>query len=146
MVKKGLIISLSLLALFGVTGCNNKENSNDNSNNIQENDKQTNDKVTLSNLESKIKDLGITVSKVQTAYDMVGAKDGYKLKSNETTLEIYQFDTSSESYKNAEGNQQITLSEMNMSFDAVVKNGYAYILDDNFPQHDKVVEILDKLQ
>lgn len=146
MFKKGLIISLSLLALFGITGCNNKENNNDDTNNIQENDKQNTNTVTLNNLESKIKDLGITVSKTQTSYEMVGAKNGYKLKSGETTLEVYQYDTNSESYKSAEANQKITLEEMNMSFDAIVKNGYAYILDGNFPQYDKVIEILNKLQ
>ena len=35
---------------------------------------------------------------------------------------------------------------MDMSFDAKVQNGYAYIIDDEFPEYEKVVSILNQLK
>ena len=107
--------------------------------------KQTSDAINFSNVQSKIEDLGIKCEKTEVAFDMVGAKDGFKLNYNENHIEIYQFDKNSEVYKEAEKNQKLTISSMNMSFDAKVKNGYAYIIDDNFEKHNDIVKILDKL-
>lgn len=35
---------------------------------------------------------------------------------------------------------------MDMSFDAKVQNGYAYIIDNDFPKYEEVVNILNKLK
>ena len=34
---------------------------------------------------------------------------------------------------------------MDSSFDATVKNGYAYVIDNEFPKHDEVVNLLEQL-
>lgn len=146
MFKKKLLIMFVLLSLAAFTGCSNEKTNN---NNGQENDNNNivqEENITLSNLEQKINDLGIETTKTKTAYEMVGAKDGYKLTSNNSTLEVYQFDTSTDAYKTAEETQKITLESMGISFDAVVKNGFAYILNNNFPEYDAVLNLLNKLQ
>ena len=76
---------------------------------------------------------------------MVGASEGFKLKSGETKVEIYKFDKSSDAYINAEKSQKLTLSGLDSSFDAKVKNGYAYVIDNEFQKHDEVVKLLEQL-
>ena len=134
-MKKLFIATLSILMCLTLTACGSKDDEK----------KQTSDAFNLSNVQSKIEDLGIKCEKTEVAFDMVGAKDGFKLNYNENHIEIYQFDKNSEVYKEAEKNQKLTISSMNMSFDAKVKNGYAYIIDDNFEKHNDIVKILDEL-
>ena len=141
-MKKILTSLLILVVCCSLTACGDKKETNNNDNNKT----QETDKVTLSNLRSKIENLGIKCEKSVVAYDMVGAKDGFKLKSNNKTIEVYQFDKSSKEYKEAESSQKLNLSSMNMKFDAVVKNGYAYTIEKDFEKYDDVIKILDKLK
>ena len=69
----------------------------------------------------------------------------YDAPSGETKVEIYKFDKSSDAYKDAEKSQKLTLSGLDSSFDATVKNGYAYVIDNEFPKHDEVVNLLEQL-
>lgn len=141
-MKKIFICLFSLVLCFSLAGCN-MENNKKSEDNININE---NEKITLNNLEEKIKNLGISLEKVETVYAMVGAKDGYKLQSGDAHIEVYQFDESSEAYKNAQKNQQLLIESMNYSFDAKVQNGYAYIIDQNFPEYDKVILLLENLK
>lgn len=141
-MKKIFIGIMAVLVCFTLTACN----SNNSSNNEKNENKQEESTSNLSNVQSEIEALGVECEKTETAYEMVGAIDGFKLNSDDYTLEIYKFDTSSDAYKTAEENQELVLDGMDYSFDAKVQNGYAYIIDDNFPQHDEVVKILNNLK
>lgn len=147
-MKKILLSIFAILVCFSLTGCANKtendKSNNDNSNKTNTN--KTEEKVTLDNLEEKVKSLGIIFEKTETAYAMVGAKAGYKLSTDEGRVEVYQFDKSGDAYKTAEKKQQLVIESMNYTFEAKVQNGYAYIIDKEFPQYDKVVSLLEKLK
>lgn len=144
-MKRFVICIMAILTCFILTACDNnanKENNKDNKNN----NKTTEEIINLSNVESKIKSLGIDFKKTEVSYEMVGAKDGFKLVSGDYRIEVYKFNTSSESYKTAESSQKLTIDSMNYSFDAKVQNGYAYIIDDEFPQYSEVIKILNNLK
>lgn len=158
-MKKNIIIILVLVLLF--TGCENKEEQkiadDKTKNNVQEVKEDENkeqkeevkeEKINLENLEAKLNELNINITTIKMEASYVKAIEGYKYKTNNATLEVYKFDTSSEAYKKAETNQKITLESGNyrQNFNAVVKNGYAYILDNKFPEQEKVKELLNKLQ
>ena len=135
------------LTLFLLTGCGNAKV--DNNTNKKEDSKQTTteevkENINLLNIKNKIDELGITTSEEDVFFQMVGANAGTKIYSGDYRVEIYKFDTSTAEYKKAESSQKLEISE-DMTFDAVVKNGYAYIIDDDFPQHDAVVELLNGL-
>lgn len=144
-MKKGLISIMAIAMVFTLTACGNNNTStttNDNNNNATETKKSS---INLDNVKSKIEELGVNVEETEVYYQMVGATNGMKLVSGDYRIEVYKFDKSSDSYKAAEKNQKLSISE-DYSFDAVVKNGYAYIIDAEFPQHDNVVKLLDQLK
>lgn len=144
-----VVIPIVLLVLIGFISPSEIETEEDISHtNIVENDgsaNMTNDgKINMSNIKSEIEKLGIDVEEKNAYYEMVGASDGVKIYSGDYRIEIYKFDKSSEKYIEAEKNQKLktTIS----SFDATVKNGYAYLIDDQFPKHDEVIKLLEELQ
>ena len=103
-----------------------------------------NDKININNIKSEIEKLGINVEEKDAYYEMVGASDGIKIYSGDYRIEIYKFDKSSDKYIEAEKNQKLKTAIS--SFDATVKNGYAYLIDDQFPKHDEVLKLLEQLQ
>ena len=141
-MKKTFLVLMCFVLLL--TGCG-KENTNNTATN-KGNGATAKENVDLTNVQSKIENLGVNVSKEEVFYEMVGASDGMKLLSDEYRIEIYKFDKKSDEYKLAEQNQKLTLDGSEMSFDAVVKNGYAYLIDDEFPEHDAIVNILEQLK
>ena len=143
MKKKGLIV-IALVVCLLLTGCGKEKTSevSDSSNTVPT---QTKENINLSNIQSKIEALNITVEKTEASYELVGAKDGFKFLSNEKAIEIYQFDKNSDAYKKAEKNQKLEVSAMDYDFDAVVKNGYAYTIESGFPQYDAIVSLLNQL-
>ncbi len=76
---------------------------------------------------------------------MAGAKTGNKYISENKALEIYQYEKSSDSYKNAEKNQKITVEGFG-DFEAIVKNGYALIIDKDYPHYDEIIALFNKLK
>lgn len=140
-MKKGLLMLLCFVLLL--TGCG-KDNSAAPSQSATSS--QSEETVNLTNVQSKIENLGVNITKEEVFYEMVGASDGIKLLSGEYRIEIYKFDKNSDAYKLAEQNQQLSLDGSEMSFDAIVKNGYAYLIDDEFPEHDNIVNILEQLK
>ena len=146
-MKKKIISILLLIILFVTVGCDKIENNGySKSNTIQSNtEKKSVEKITIENIESKIKNLGISVEKSESYYEMVGATAGFKLNSGDTRIEIYKFDKNSDVYKIAERNQSLSIDD-DYSFDAVVKNGYAYVIDEDFPNYSEVVKLLNQLE
>ena len=128
------ILSITLLCVF-IIGCSN--------NNLNTNKNE--ETINLSNIQNKIEELDIECTKSDAFYQMVGAIDGFKLHSGEYRIEIYKFDTTSESYKIAEKNQELTIEGLS-TFKATVKNGYAYTIESGFPKYDDVISILNKLK
>lgn len=100
--------------------------------------------MTIDNIQKHIESLGIKVEVDEPFYKLVGAKAGIKIYSGDSRIEIYRFDKNSDAYKNAEKEQKLSSGGIS-SFDAVVKNGYAYLIDDDFPNHSEVVSLLEKL-
>ncbi len=149
-MKKVLIFLLIILVLAGgiyIFINNFSENTTPASSN-SENNLPSNEKTSynLDTIIPAIEDLGLTCEKNESLFSLVGATNGFKLKSQEKTLEIYQFDTNSDSYKLAESTQQLTLQSFNSTLPAVVKNGYAYLIDSDFPQYNEVITLLDNLK
>lgn len=145
-MKKFLFVNLAILTLcFFLVGCGNKS-TNENKPSNDNNTPTSKENITLDNIQSKIEALGITCEKTEVYYQMVGATNGFKLNVDDTRVEIYKFNKSSDAYKKAEKEQKLTLNDMDMSFDAKVQNGYAYIIDDEFPEYEKVVSILNQLK
>ena len=143
MKKKGLII-VALVVCLLLTGCAKEKASevSDSSNTVPT---QAKENINLSNIQSKIEMLNVSVEKEEVSYELVGAKDGLKLLSNQSVIEIYQFDKNSNAYKKAEKKQKLEVSALDYDFDAVVKNGYAYTIESGFPQYDAVVSLLNQL-
>lgn len=146
-MKKLLIITLAFGLAITLTGCgnDNKEQTTDNNDNKSE-QSQTQTSYSLSDFENDVKALIPTMQKSEVFYQMVGAIDGFKIydSTDQTArIEIYKFDKASDEYKKAEADQKLYMN--NFSFDATVKNGYAFIIDDEFPEHDKIIELFNKL-
>lgn len=114
------------------------ESTNENTNGLLD------EKVTLENIQKHIESLGIKVEVDEPLYKLVGAKAGIKIYSGDSRIEIYKFDRSSNAYKTAEKEQKLS-SGGTLSFDAVVKDGYAYLIDDNFPRYSEVILLLERL-
>ena len=145
MKKRIFGILLIAVMIIVLTGCGSTESSKSNEGKTNNNtQKESSEKITLDNIKGKVEALGIIVEADEPYYQMVGAEAGLKLHSGDYRVEIYKFNKSSDAYKNAEKNQKLSLGD-DMDFDAVVKNGYAYLIDDEFPSHDEVVALLEKL-
>ena len=145
-MKKNFLTKVAILTLcFFLVGCGNKTTNEDKTNN-NNNTPTVKENITLDNVQSKIEALGITCEKTEVYYQMVGAANDYELSAADTRVEIYKLDESRNAYKKAEKEQKITLDGMDMSFDAKVQNGYAYIIDNDFPKYEEVVNILNKLK
>lgn len=154
-MKKIYTLFIVFVLFICVTGCgtNDQEENKSNNNTIEENEtkkdevktENNNEITSIDDFENEVKTLGISYTKVQMAAEYVGAESGIKLKSGDYKLEIYKFDSSSNTYKTAEQNQKLSMEGYG-DFDAIVKNGYAIMIDKDFPQYDKVIEIFNKLK
>lgn len=140
------IVLLILIGMFPSSGTQlENQTTKDTDIGVEESvESADNDKVNINNLKSKIESLGITVESKDAYYKMVGAENGMKLYAGDYRIEVYKFDETSKEYIEAKKNQKLKTSIS--SFDATVKNGYAYIIDDEFPKHDEVLKLLEKLR
>ena len=116
--------------------------SNKKNNNVE---KENNLKVEFDNIQSLLDEIGIETEKQDSYYQLIGAIDGYKLNHNDLFIEVYKYDKNSDEYKKAEETQSIEIKNVSQA-PAIVKNGYAYIINKDFPQYDKVVNILNQLK
>ena len=108
MKKKGLIV-VALVVCLLLTGCG-KEKTAEVAGNSTTTPTEIKENINLSNIQSKIEALNVTVEKTEASYELVGAKDGFKLFSNEKAIEIYQFDKNSDAYKKAEKIKNLKLA------------------------------------
>lgn len=144
-----------MIGLFTITGCGNSNNENNQTNNqnqpkeqqeqqIQQEQVET-DSYSLNDFENDVKKLVANIEITQMAAEYVGAESGIKLKSNNSKIEIYKFDKNSSTYQTAEKNQQLTMEGFG-NFDAKVQNGYALIIDENFPNKTDIENLFNKLK
>lgn len=147
-MKKTLFFLVVLVGLLTITGCDSTKNekNNDNSNQEQKEEQPQVEKDTydINDFESDVKALISDVNVTEMAAELVGAESGIKLTSNDSKVELYKFDKNSSTYKTAEENQQLTMEGFG-NFDATVQNGYAMIIDENFPNKADVENLFNKL-
>ncbi len=145
-MKKIMTILFAGLICLSLTGCGSENkttiDNKDNDTNISE---DTNSLTSIDDFEKEVKNLGITYTKTDMVATYINAESGIKLVNGDYKLEIYKFDSSTDAYKNAEKNQKVTMEGFG-DFDAIVKNGYALMIDDEFPKYDSVIEIFNKLK
>ncbi len=146
-MKKISVLLVIFVLCFAITGCGQNVENNTNNDNSTNNETVKEEKKlsSIDDFKNEVKKLGIDFEETKMSAEYINAESGLKLTSDGKKLEVYKFDTNSEHYKTAEENQKVTMDGFG-SFDAIVKNGYALMIDDNFPQYDKVIEIFNKLK
>ena len=116
-MKKLLILVLIITTIFTMISCT-QNSSTDN----------TGSKETVfEKFEKSLSDKGYTFEKVKMASELVGAKEGVKYKTDKGNIELYEFDRTTESYKQAVTEQKL-VSQYG-SFSATVENGYALLCE-----------------
>lgn len=105
-------------------------------------------KITVDQFKTELKNLGIEGTESETMYELVGAKAGFKFTADDKTLELYTFDKDSDAYKKAEKDGKLTMESLGSEIteNVTVANGYAIILPTDFPQHDAVLDLFNRLQ
>ena len=132
-----MVFAISLI----LTGCgsNSKETNSDISN--ENNDKAA---YTFEDLENDLVALDSSTEINKKSASMIGAEEGYGYIVGDCTIEVYKYDKSSDEYKEAEKNQKISMTSLDMTFKATVKNGYAYIqrgtCDNVIPYIEKIMK------
>lgn len=106
---------------------------------------QSQNSYNLTNFKNDVKKIVPNSETIEMAASLVGAKSGIKIKSGNSQLEIYEFDENSNEYKTAEEDQQLMLEGFG-SFSAIVKNGYALTIDDNFPEKEEIEKLFNDLK
>lgn len=146
-MKKISVLLVIFVLCFAITGCGQNVENNTNNDNSTNNETVKEEKKlsSIDDFKNEVKKLGIDFEETKMSAEYINAESGLKLTSDGKKLEVYKFDTNSEHYKTAEENQKVTMDGFG-SFDAIVKNGYALMIDDNFPQYDKVIEIFNNLK
>ena len=105
-------------------------------------------KITVEEFKAELKNLGVEGTEEETMYELVGATAGFQLTADDKTLELYTFDKDSDAYKNAEKDGKLTMESLGSEIteNVTVANGYAIILPADFPQHDAVLALFNRLQ
>ena len=136
-MKKFLAISLAICMLVCLVACRGNSNSTDTTSNnqtqanenITEDNKQpesTEETVKLSKFEQFEK--GLTDKNIQFEVNsksatMVGAKEGYGYSfADDTSVELYLFDTSTDAYKEASKNNKLNLVDFGITMDVIFNN------------------------
>ena len=93
--------------------------------------------------ESGLDSLGITYERVTMAAEYIGAKTGYKYKTDGCNVELYQFDPDSDAYKQAVSDNAVTLDGFG-TIPAYVHGGLAMLCTDgDLPQ--SVLDVFNAL-
>ena len=133
MKKKVLGLLLILIVPLCLTGCGSEDNKT-------ESNKQD---YTFENLKTDLTALDSNIEINQKSAEMLGAEEGYGYIMSDCTIEVYKFDKSSSAYKTDEKDQKLSMPSLDMSFDATVKNGYAYMITDG--TCDQTIKYVEKL-
>ena len=150
-MKKLLALSLAICMLFCLVACgsNNPTDTASNSqiqtNENAENNKQSENTEKLNKFqqfEKGLTDKNIQFEVTSKAATMVGAKEGYGYSfADETSVEIYLFDTSSDAYKEAFKNNKLNLVDFGITMD-VVFNGDICIYFDGEPTNKSDIQTI----
>lgn len=145
MFKRITILIVTIVFAFLLTGCGSKDvnNSTEENKDNMSTEQTTKSSYTFENLKSDLTGLDSGIQVNQKSATMVGAEEGYGYIMSSCSLEVYRFDKSSEQYKTAEKEQKLSMPSMNMSFNATVKNGYAYLVTDG--TCDEALKYVEKL-
>lgn len=93
--------------------------------------------------ESGLDSLGIAYERVTMAAEYIGAKTGYKYKTDGCNVELYQFDPDSDAYKHAVSDNAVTLDGFG-TIPAYVHDGLAMLCTDgDLPQ--SVLDVFNAL-
>lgn len=93
--------------------------------------------------ESGLDSLGITYERVTMAAEYIGAKTGYKYKTDGCNVELYQFDPDSDAYKQAAADHAVTMDGFG-TIPAYVHDGLAMLCTDgDLPQ--SVLDVFNAL-
>lgn len=142
-MKLKKLLALLIVALMAVSfvACGGETNNTE--------ETQTSEpKITVEEFKAELKNLGIEGTEEETMYELVGATAGFKFTADDKTLELYTFDKDSDAYKNAEKDGKLTMESLGSEIteNVTVANGYAIILPADFPQHDAVLDLFNRLQ
>ena len=97
----------------------------------------------FASFESGLDALGITYERVTMAAEYIGAKTGYKYKSDGYNVELYQFDPDSDAYKQAAADNAVTMDGFG-TIPAYVHDGLAMLCTDgDLPQ--SVLDVFNAL-
>ena len=140
-LKKLLALLIVALMAISFVACGGETN---NTEEIQTSEP----KITVEEFKAELKNLGIEGTESETMYELVGATAGFKFTADDKTLELYTFDKDSDAYKNAEKDGKLTMESLGSEIteNVTVANGYAIILPADFPQHDAVLDLFNRLQ
>ncbi|MFQ6861782.1 MAG: hypothetical protein ACLROI_00370 [Beduini sp.] len=124
-MKKGFSLLLVAVLLFGIAGCSPKDDGKKETNTDTPTKEETNKELSFDTIKKVYEDNGYTISEeTEMAASMIGAKSGFKYKTDKGSLEFYEFDKTSDAYKKAESEGIITLEGFG-DFEIVVNNGFA---------------------
>lgn len=140
-LKKLLALLIVALMAISFVACGGETNNTE--------ETQTSEpKITVEEFKAELKNLGIEGTEEETMYELVGATAGFKFTADDKTLELYTFDKDSDAYKNAEKDGKLTMESLGSEIteNVTVANGYAIILPADFPQHDAVLDLFNRLQ
>ena len=141
---KKSIIGFILILTFAITltGCGtNNEKTNQEE---KTNGGTTKTSYNFEDLKSDLLTLDSSTEVNEKSASMIGAEEGYGYIIGECTMEVYKYDKNSDQYKKAVKEQKISMPSFDMTFNATVKNGYAYNYNWNYDYLLKIVILYKK--
>lgn len=96
----------------------------------------------FSAFESGLDSLGISYQRVTMAAEYIGARTGYKYKTGEYNIELYQFDPDSDAYQQAVADNAVYMDGFG-TMPAYIHDGLALLAADGMPQ--SVVDLFNSL-
>lgn len=106
----------------------------------------TNDKTKFEQFKSGIDGLGLKYTEVVMGAQLIGAEQGTKYKlSSENSIELYRFDTSSDSYKKAKKNKAVTLEGFG-DLPVEIQDDMGIMFNGTIKDKDKILDIFKALK
>lgn len=141
-MKQILILLMTLCMSLTFTGCNESTNNTETqgeaiNSSTDNNSEEVPTKDSFNSFEKTLSENGITFDKEEKIAEFVGAVEGYAYSTNNDYIEIYRYDTKSDSYSYAKKNNVITMGSWG-DFPAII-NGDLALYDDG----DISQEIID---
>ena len=145
-MKKILSLLLITGSIFLLAGCGATTNDGekDNGNN---NPPVVETKSKFEQFESALTEKGITFEKIEKSASMVGAKEGYGyIFNDDSSVELYLFDTSSEAYKKVKSSGHITIEMMEITMPVDDNKGIVIYYNDDVSNRTEIENIFKALK